>query len=516
MIRFLYVVSFLITFYANYINSGVCFKCCCCQCLNNDRQSRNSFKSKKPISNPRLNCTRDEVIKDEPTVGSVDNIKENDLKTFVNTLDEESKKNFLESTEADIKNYVQLLKEYQKTENIGKIKVEKTESVHRCKKITLENEEIIYVKKDKKKNKFYIDLLKHLGLCDLEYFYNGDYILTKQLENMIPLNTKTKKQFENTRDIIQNAKNLVPFYTILATLNLQDCSFKNISNICAVQEGENYVLKIIDIDLYKELDDFKTYEDFYSILEEGTDYSFDYWDEKKILENNNDGKYKDFNKIYITLDLPPSKIIKELCKYLGSEDNISQDISKIYKILADKRYGLISFYIDGYKNYVDDIDRYNHMKNVFENEFNCDPEAFIVDFLNYTFEYKNDDDEVNFQERLKNTTLKTKDEYFDFVKKILNSRIYEATISLIERHNFITEYLINRVKSMTNEEKEETRKLFGEMIDFLIANYKNTNYNSYRYNLTIEKILKMKESNLFSFIFAKWKNERANELKFRG
>lgn len=311
----MYYIKYIIHSYI-LISTHSIIGCCCC-CRNNQTQN---YSEQHTINNQKTSNKIKVLLSEDPLetitiIGEVNKIKSPKSKIFINSLSQESQKNILDSTEDDIENYIILLEKYRGGKDINNIKVEETKSANRCKKITfIDNGDVVFIKKDKGNNKLYIDLLKHLGLCDIEYIFDGDYILTKEIKDIIVLDTSTEMRLENTLSIISKIENFLPFYTILSFLNLKDCGLGRLDNVSLKQENGNYSLKALDISLDKKLTDDKSYKDFYGVLRRGTKGNTFLDKYKGIEKTYNQKNYENFNKFFVTL-YSNSKEIDKILKF---------------------------------------------------------------------------------------------------------------------------------------------------------------------------------------------------------
>ena len=226
----------------------VIIKCCCFGCCQ-DGNKQTSSKESSIITNPKIIFNFKTKNKDLP----------DEYNRYYNIL----------------------INKYLKNRTPDSIIAEPIESLGKCFKVTINGNDVVYVKKDKKENKFYIDLLKELYYCELEYIYEGDYILTKEVQNDIDfrfyLNNKT---IENVYDIFSKTTNLLPYFTIAAFLRLQDCGIKLNNSQFKKINNNQYIVKALDIDIYDDSqyyktdvsvqpEDIKSYDDFYIVLNGG-------------------------------------------------------------------------------------------------------------------------------------------------------------------------------------------------------------------------------------------------------
>ena len=481
---------------------------CCCCCNNNQIQDYSKLHKKQSnilsSGNPKALLSKDPQ-KAITTIREINNIKSPKSKIFVNSLNEESQKNILNSTEDDIENYIILLEKYRGEKNINNIKVEETKSANRCKKITfLDNGNVVFIKKDKGNNKLYIDLLKHLGFCDIEYIFNGDYLLTKEIKDIIELDTNTEIQLENTLAILSQIENFLPFYTILSFLNLTDCGLGRLDNVYLKQENGKQFLKALDISLCKELTDNKSYKEFYDVLKKGTgrDIFFDKYE--GVEKTYNQENYENFNKFFVTLCSSTNEI-DEILEFTESKNN-DNNIELLKEINGG--HDFIYRYCDGFGNINHNDQTYDKIKEVYDNKYKDNYDNFIKAIIEYSWNY-----ESNKKKYLQNNIMKKSaiigykiediNGYAKWLNKVIDSQIYKAMKAKIKKHMLIdnNQYIVDRIDKMTNDEKDEIRKYYDKMLDFLILNKENNEYDKSRYIFIVSKIKLIKNNGLFEFLY---------------
>lgn len=501
----MYYIKYIIHSYI-LISTHSIIGCCCC-CRNNQTQN---YSEQHTINNQKTSNKIKVLLSEDPLetitiIGEVNKIKSPKSKIFINSLSQESQKNILDSTEDDIENYIILLEKYRGGKDINNIKVEETKSANRCKKITfIDNGDVVFIKKDKGNNKLYIDLLKHLGLCDIEYIFNGDYLLTKEIKDIIVLDTNTEMQLENTLTILSQIENFLPFYTILSFLNLKDCGLGRLDNVSLKQENGNYSLKALDISLDKKLTDDKSYKDFYDVLRRGTKGNTFLDKYKGIEKTYNKKNYENFNKFFVTL-YSNSDEIDKILKFTESKNN-DNDIKLFKKItFCDFLYQ----YCDGFENISKNAQNYDKLKEIYDNKYKGDYDNFIKAIIKYSWNY-----EVNNKKILQDKIRRKSDEiighkiedineYSNWLKKVIDSPIFESMKAMIKEHVLISnnQYIVDRINKITNDEKDEIRKYYDKMLDFLILNKGNNEYDKSRYNFIVSKIKLIKNNGLFEFLY---------------
>ena len=504
-------------YYFTLISTHSIIGCCCC-CRNNQTQN---YSKQHTINNQKTNNKIEVLLSEAPRepiiiIGEVNKIKSNKNKNFINSLSQESQKNILNSTEDDIENYITLLKKYREEKDINNIKVEKTKSVSRCKKITfLDNEDVVFIKKDKWNNRLYIDLLKYLGLCDIEYIFNGDYLLTKEIKDIIVPDTSTEMQLENTLSILSKIENFLPFYTILSFLNLKDCGLDRLDNVSLKQENGNYSLKALDISLDKKLTDDKSYKDFYGVLRRGTEGNTFLNKYKGIEKTYNQENYENFNKFFVTL-YSNSDQIDEILKFTESKNN-ANDI-KLFKEITFQDF--LYQYCDGFENISKDDQNYDKLKEIYDNKYKGDYGNFIKAIIEYSWNYEESNKKI-LQNKIRRKSdeiighkIEDINEYSNWLKKVIDSPISESMKAIVKRHVLIinNQYIVERINKITNKEKNKIRKYYDKMLDFLIINKENNEYDKSRYNFIVSKIKLIKKNGLFEFLYTNEINEKINKL----
>ena len=153
--------------------------------------------------------------------------------------------------------YDKIFKKYLETKGLDKINTVTTykgiKSQNHCRKITINDNKVVFIKQDKCDNSFYIDLLKYLDYCDLEYIYQDGVILTEEVKNDYEIELKEnfdKEYFDKRIDILEKTENLLPYFTILSFLNFWDCGTLKLNNhIFKKQNNDKYLIKALDIDV---------------------------------------------------------------------------------------------------------------------------------------------------------------------------------------------------------------------------------------------------------------------------
>ena len=466
----------------------VIIKCCCFGCCQ-DGNKQTSSKESSIITNPKIIFNFKTKNKDLP----------DEYNRYYNIL----------------------INKYLKNRTPDSIIAEPIESLGKCFKVTINGNDVVYVKKDKKENKFYIDLLKELYYCELEYIYEGDYILTKEVQNDIDfrfyLNNKT---IENVYDIFSKTTNLLPYFTIAAFLRLQDCGIKLNNSQFKKINNNQYIVKALDIDIYDDSqyyktdvsvqpEDIKSYDDFYIVLNGGF-RSFGKIKRNflELYEYNNEplkefyyfiiyGNYTELNEMFS--DLPENKIDK-----LNKEQkNAFYALNKIFFM-----YNLVDYL--KYKNFInDEVDyiSYDNLLSIVIDKFNSNIKEFIIDYLSF---FAGDDKftEGDFDEDDFNLlSIEKQNDIYEtaylFIAKLfeMSEKSFDIFFKFEKLWNCFADY----IKEINEEQKKEIILKFKQMLDFLI---KNNNSSDQNIKSSIEKIkahiYKVKNANLFDFIFTNY------------
>ena len=475
--------------------------CCCCN------QSGSYQETRYTITHS------EKIIHTSTTTGDNENIDYTNFKQIYNFKNGnkyiDDKCNFY---------YNKLLEKYLAGRKVDSIIAEPIESLGKCFKVKINNSDVVYVKKDKKENKFYIDLLKELDYCELEYIYEGDYILTKEVQNDIDfglyLNNKTIKKVYNT---FSKTTNLLPYFTIAAFLRLQDCGIKLNNSQFKKINNDQYIVKALDIDIYDDSqyyktdvsvqpEDIKSYNDFYIVLNGGF-RSFGKIKRNflELYEYNNEplkefyyfivyGNYTELNEMFS--DLPENKIDK-----LNKEQkNAFSALNKIFFM-----YNLVDYL--KYKNFInDEVDyiSYDNLQSIFRDKFKNDIKAFIIDYLlffngneKFTEEDFDENDFTLLSIEKQNDIYETA---YLFIAKLfeMSEKSFDIFFKFEKLWNCFADY----IKEINEEQKKEIILKFKQMLDFLI---KNNNSSDQNIKSSIKKIkthiCKVKNANLFEFIF---------------
>ena len=209
------------------------------------------------------------------------NFKKNDLPNLKNTL---LTKNEYKEQLADEELYlIHVYTQKNNIENIESVQIEKTgDSQLRCKKITLNNNMIIYIKRNQYSPKLFYDLLHEIGLLDFKYYFSLNYVLTEHVNQNID-NEDLKqeildmdKNFDTTKlnDMLSKIKNFKEYNFFCSLLRLGDCNLiYRLDNSYFIKEGDKYRVFLLDVD-YPEgrnrISTGKSYSRFYSVLNSKT------------------------------------------------------------------------------------------------------------------------------------------------------------------------------------------------------------------------------------------------------
>ena len=498
MIRsFKYIVSIL--FFLLNFNIFPKNTCCCC-CKDKDEMPEDIKKWFKEIKK-----------QDEERIKKLNEEREKNPYIYNYSLgDKTFPKEYNEK-------YDNIFKKYLETKGLDKTNKETTyegiKSQNHVRKITIDNNKVIFIKHDKHDNSFYIDLLKSLDYCDLEYLYQDGVILTEEVKNDYEIELKdnfNREYFNKTKDILEKTENLLPYFTILSFLNFWDCGTLKLNNhIFKKQSNGKYLIKVLDIDVkeYREGND-EDYYNFYFDLNTG----FNMFNEIRLFVtqtfNSND---LDFKKFIIftnySINYIPviSKIFKDEVEELQEEekscfeyfgDNISSKIELNDYLEKQLKY-------DG--NYRD--------KDIFEfliKQYKGDFNKFLKDYIMCSL--KDEDDCFNDNKTLikvcKYLKIEEKEDYTNDEKVEIVLKLYqkliektEKTFELLFEYFKFYNYLGDKMKEITEEQKGEIKRKFDKMLDFLIINKDNNKYDKDQIDNVVNNIKKIQKSTLFRFIF---------------
>ena len=418
--------------------------------------------------------------------------------------------------------YDKIFKQYLETKGLDKTNkvttYEGIKSQNHVRKITIENKNInnnkvVFIKHDKHDNSFYIDLLKSLGYCDLEYLYQDGVILTEEVKNDYEIELKEnydREYFNKSKDILEKTENLLPYFTILSFLNFWDCGTLKLNNhIFKKQSNGKYLIKALDIDVkeYREGNN-EDYYNFYFDLNTG----FNMFKEIRLFVTQT-FKYDnlDFKKFIIftnySINYIPviSKIFKDEVEELQEEekscfqyfeDNISSKIELNDYLEKQLKY-------DG--NYRDK-DIFEFLIKQYKGDFNTFLKDYIMYSLNDEYVCFNDNETLN--DICKYLKIVEKDNYTNDEKVEIVLKLYqkliektEKTFELLFEYFKFYNYLGDKMKEITEEQKGKIKEKFDKMLDFLIINNDNNKYDKNQIDNVVNNIKKIQKSNLFRFIF---------------
>ena len=389
-----------------------------------------------------------------------------------------------------------MLSEYAKNNKLDpkNFQIFKTDGKYAV-KIT-NSDKTIYVKQDEWYNNFYIDLLKHLDLTDLKYTYTVNYLLTEEIKNMIPIKPKTSDEWITFKHNIGEITNIVPFFIILCFLEVTDVNLFNHNNLYLTKENGKTLMKTLDIDVNEELS-----QSFTKIVYGNTKIHFDSEDQLDILKSDKfDNETKKFLIKLSSFGIgEKDNTIYDECTF-GDDDTeeIKLDknyIQKIKKTLG-KTHKIIRNYVDTYSeelninnsNYIYKLEKIYH-----EKKYNYN--TFFNDFINRTWDKIKDKKDDNNNELFNN-----ENEYKIWLKDFITKAepIYNSVKKTIEIYVFRNEEIPgNRIKNITEAEKNDTIIIFKKMLDWLIANKNNPKYSKMCYNKVVAKIKYVQKNGLY-------------------
>ena len=197
-----------------------------------------------------------------------------------------------------------------------KINFEKNDTIYEdikdsscgCKKITIEDngkKHVFFIKENDPINTYYIDILKQIGLCNLDYISNDKYLLTSEIDlsetkKFNNFNIDKDNNFdEKVLNKINDIKNFKEFCFFCALLELTDCNPLYKLDNCYIVNNHLMLLDINRNDnshhrketdlnqFYRFVNPYKKKEYFYSTLLQNTYFNFSYVFDKDYLENYN-------------------------------------------------------------------------------------------------------------------------------------------------------------------------------------------------------------------------------------
>ena len=223
-----------------------------------------------------------------------------------------------------------------------------------CKKITIEDngeKHVFFIKENDPINTYYIDILKQIGLCNLDYISNDKYLLTSEIDlsetkKFNNFNIDKDNNFdEKVLDKINDIKNFKEFCFFCALLELTDCNPLYRLDNCYIVNNHLMLLDINRNDnshhrkkkdlnqFYRFVNFYKKKEYFYSTLRQNTYFQF----------------LDVFDKIYLDyeddLDLNIAAlmfVINQYCEksfFVKKESLVDSKESDIIKFLNVKGYG---------------------------------------------------------------------------------------------------------------------------------------------------------------------------------
>ena len=243
-----------------------------------------------------------------------------------------------------------------------KINFEKNDTIYEdikdsscgCKKITIEDngkKHVFFIKENDPINTYYIDILKQIGLCNLDYISNDKYLLTSEIDlsetkKFNNFNIDKDNNFdEKVLNKINDIKNFKEFCFFCALLELTDCNPLYKLDNCYIVNNH---LMLLDINRNKNshhrkrTDSNQSYSFFNSYKEKKYFYS-------TLLQNTYFLFSDIFDKIYLDyeddLDLNIAAlmfIINQYCEksfFVEKESLVDSKESDIIKFLNIKGYG---------------------------------------------------------------------------------------------------------------------------------------------------------------------------------
>lgn len=477
-----------------------CCQCCCCKKQNNvNKEYKKDTKSNTTPPNENNDEDYSKINLDyieNPTLPPNYFTNQETIDTFIESISDKNSQEYIKSrTKEDQIVLYKLLLEYAKNNKLDpkNFQIFKTNGQHAV-QIT-NGDKTIYVKQDNWYHNFYIDLLKHLNLTDLKYKYTLNYLLTEEIKNMTPISPKTYDDWKTFKNNIGEITNLVPFFIVICFLEITDVNLFNHNNLYLTKENGKTLMKTLDVDINEKLS-----QNFTKVIYENTRKYFDSEDQLDILKSD---KFDDDTKKFL-IKLSSFGISKEdntiYDKFPFDDDTeeIKLDknyIQKIKKALG-KSQKIIQDYVDTYSkelninipNYIYKLEKIYH-----EKEYNYN--TFFDDFIKRTWDKIKDKKDDN-NNKLFNDVNEYKKWLKDFITKA--EPIYNSVKKTIEIYVFRNEEIPgNRIKNITEAEKNDTIIIFKKMLDWLIANKNNPKYSKMCYNKVVAKIKYVQKNGLY-------------------
>ena len=223
-----------------------------------------------------------------------------------------------------------------------------------CKKITIEDngkKHVFFIKENDPINTYYIDILKQIGLCNLDYISNDKYLLTSEIDlsetkKFNNFNIDKDNNFdEKVLDKINDIKNFKEFCFFCSLLELTDCNPLYRLDNCYIVNNHLMLLDINRNDnsphrkkkdlnqFYRFVNPYKKKEYFYSTLLQNTYFNFSYIFDKNYLDYEDD---LDLNIAALMF------VINQYCEksfFVEKENFVDSEESDIIKFLNVKGYG---------------------------------------------------------------------------------------------------------------------------------------------------------------------------------
>ena len=304
-----------------------------------------------------------------------------------------------------------------------------------CRKITYDDNKVIFIKHDKHDNSFYIDLLKYLDYCDLEYLYQDGVILTEEVKNDYEIELKEncfREYFDKSKDILEKTENLLPYFTILSFLNFCDCGTLKLNNhIFKKQNNDKYLIKALDIDVKdreKREGNNNDYYNFYFDLNTGfpmfkeiclfvtQTFNYDNLDFKKFI-------------IFTNYSINYIPVISKIFK--GEVEELQEEEKSCFQYFEDN-----IFLKDFLKDYLKNELKYDGIyrdKDIFEfliKHFKDNFDNFLKDYIMYSLKDKDDcfNDNETLIEVCKYLKIEEKKDYSNDEKVEIVLKLYQKLI----------------------------------------------------------------------------------------
>ena len=472
--------------------------CCCCNQPGSYKETRYTITHSEKI------------IHTSTTTGDNENIDYTNFKQIHNFKDDckyiRDKSNFY---------YNKLLEKYLAGRKVDSIETTlMKDSVHCCVKVKINNSDVVYIKEDKKINELYIDILKHLDYCELDYLYEGDYILTREVQHNINFDLKyNQSTIDTIYNVYHNTENLLPYFTIGAFLRLKGCGINLNDNQFKINENGKYTVKALDVNSCEynfDLKWLKSYDDFYWSLNSGFRA---FSDIKGLFIELKQYEVSDLKKFYYSLHAYPEVLVRffseesnnEIEKFTSEEEDVFFYLHSLCSWDELKKYLESKGFIDNECKY---IIKYTQLLEIFKDKYKNNFKEFLIDYLKYIKDNFGEYHVFNDEELIAINATRGTDIYETCYNVML--KLFEKTDKCFKLlHNFeklwniFGDLMIEEInKGSYTKTIEEIKIKFKQMQKFLSDNKDNPKYDKNTFKKIEKDIEVVRESGLFNFLFS--------------